>query len=96
MPSKVSSFGREGVAYLNAVSKSILEGKIDEGKSYHGRIHWLSNRLLLNPHPLEEGLEVVLRLILLVAVSGKSTQPYLGTFLFLYDNMHLGCSAPCG
>ena len=33
----------------------------------------LQNQQLLNPHPLEEGLLVVVRLILLVAVSGNKT-----------------------
>jgi hypothetical protein len=33
----------------------------------------LQNQQLLNPHLLEEGLLVVVRLILLVAVSGKKT-----------------------
>lgn len=43
---------------------------------YNGEVELkklLQNQQLLNPHLLEEGLLVVVRLILLVAVSGKKT-----------------------
>ena len=46
-------------------------GEVELKKLWQNKL--LQNQQLLNPHLLEEGLLVVVRLILLVAVSGKKT-----------------------